>query len=85
MFIYDWIEHVPKADRFNVRKELAALCACSEITIRSYLNGNRTIPSHLFLIIEEFTNSFEFGGVSCRELAIDAAARSEKQLLSKAS
>jgi hypothetical protein len=84
MHFQKWINKIPRAERTGVRNKMAELCDCSEITIRSYLNGNRSIPSHLFLILESFTNQYEFGGVSCRQLAMDAAARSEKHL-SKAS
>lgn len=85
MHIKQWINSIPRAQRTGIRNKLAELCDCSEITIRSYLNGNRPIPSHLFLVIESFTKKHGRGGVSCHQLAIDAAARSEKQHLCKVS
>ena len=85
MFLSQWFSAIPRNERIEIITKLATACNCAPITIRSYINGNRSIPSNILIKIETFTTKHSYGTVSCRELAIEAAARSEKQHMSKAS
>ena len=84
MFLSQWILKHKKSDRKKVREALGVICGCSEITIRSYINGNRSIPSRLFIDIEKFTKKYKFGKVTCEDLATESSLVANKRQLKEA-
>ena len=44
MKLKDWISKFPKAQQKAERERLAEALGVAEITVRSYINGNRQIP-----------------------------------------
>jgi DNA-binding transcriptional regulator YdaS (Cro superfamily) len=56
MKLKKWIDRHPRDERADVRRRLGKKLGVSEVTIRSYANGNRIIPGEQVLPMERETN-----------------------------
>lgn len=55
MNLKQFIESKPRNERKAIRQKIAKVCGVSEITVRSWANGNRGMPpQYLLLLVKKF-------------------------------
>lgn len=75
MTLFEWYQKIPADKRIRMRKELAIRCGVADVTMRSYINGNRNPTGRIFSTIQEFTEEHEWGVVTCLDLSQEVQER----------